>query len=58
MYNLLIITVSYLTIEVGSNIDVLPLINQVERFGRPIWTKLVKAVEDDIGAALAQTIAS
>jgi len=40
-----------------SNIDVLPPINQV-RFGRPTWTKLVKAVEDDTGAALAQTVAS
>ena len=37
-----------------------PPINQVERFGKPTWRRLVEAVEDDVGAknpALALTIA-
>ena len=35
-------------------------ISQVERFGKPTWKRLVKAVEDKVGGnnpALAQTIA-
>ena len=37
-----------------------PPINQVERFGKPTWRRLVEAVEDPVGGknpALAKTIA-
>ena len=38
----------------------LPPINQVERFGKPTWRRLVEAVEDCVGGnnpTLAQTVA-
>ena len=37
------------------------LLSQVERFGKPTWRRLVKAVEDHVGgsnSALAQKIAT
>ena len=41
--------------------DVLSLCNQVERFGKPTWRRLVEAVEDRVGGnnhALALKIAA